>query len=89
MIWWLYARNIKKAGIISKITEFCCACSLTNNFIVENLNIDGKLTTKDSRTAWEDKFMTTYLNPVLSVSFYITGSDMIVFTYSVIFPKFL
>ncbi|CAB4012406.1 Hypothetical predicted protein [Paramuricea clavata] len=33
----------------------------------ENLvNIDGNLTTKDSRTAWEDKFMTTYLNPVLS-----------------------
>ncbi|CAB4034026.1 Hypothetical predicted protein, partial [Paramuricea clavata] len=31
-----------------------------------NLNIDGNLTTRNSRTAWEDAFMTTYLNPVLS-----------------------
>ncbi|CAB4007286.1 Hypothetical predicted protein, partial [Paramuricea clavata] len=31
-----------------------------------NSNIDGNLTTKDSRRVWEDTFMTTYLNPVLS-----------------------
>ncbi|CAB4041366.1 Hypothetical predicted protein, partial [Paramuricea clavata] len=29
-------------------------------------NIDGNLTTKDSRIVWEEAFMTTYLNPVLS-----------------------
>ena len=33
------------------------------------LNIDGTLTTKDSRTTWEDIFENTHLNPVLSVSF--------------------
>jgi hypothetical protein len=49
---------------------------LTNNFVVGYLNIDGNLTTKDSRIAWEEAFMTTYFNPVLSVSFYITRSDM-------------
>ena len=44
---------------------------LNNNFIVGYLNIGGNLTTNVSRTAWEDAFMATYLNPVLSVSFYI------------------
>ena len=34
-----------------------------------DIEIIGSLTTKDSRTVWEDAFMTTYLNPVLSVSF--------------------
>ncbi|CAB4005449.1 Hypothetical predicted protein [Paramuricea clavata] len=29
-------------------------------------NIDGNLITKDSRTTWEDAFMTTFLTPVLS-----------------------
>ena len=48
--------------------------------IIANSNIDGNLTTKDSRRVWEDAFMTTYLNPVLSVSFYITRSDTITFT---------
>ncbi len=38
--------------------------------IVGNMNIDGNLSTKDSRTAWEAAFMTTYLNAVISVSFY-------------------
>ncbi len=38
--------------------------------IVGNMNIDGSLSTKDSRTAWEAAFMTTYLNAVISVSFY-------------------
>jgi hypothetical protein len=33
------------------------------------VNIVGNLTTKESRTAWEDAFMANYLNPVLSVSF--------------------
>jgi hypothetical protein len=44
---------------------------------IGNLNIDGNLTTKNSRTAWEDAFMTTYLNPVLSVSFYTSHACMI------------
>ena len=43
-----------------------------NNSVEGNVNIGGNLITKNSRTAWEDAFMTTYLNPVLSVSFYIT-----------------
>ncbi len=38
--------------------------------ILGNMNIDGNLSTKDSRTAWEAAFMTTYLNAVISVSFY-------------------
>jgi hypothetical protein len=33
------------------------------------MTITGNLTTKESRTVWEDAFMATYLNPVLSVSF--------------------
>ena len=41
------------------------------NCFVGNLNIGGELSTKDSRTTWEDAFMNTYLNPVLSVSSYI------------------
>lgn len=45
------------------------------NVFVGNLNIDGNLSTKRSRTTWEDAFMTTYLNPVLSVSFCMTWSN--------------
>ena len=49
------------------------------NCFVGNQNVGGNLGTKDSRTIWEDTFMTTYLNPVLSVSLYIIFSNAISF----------
>ena len=39
------------------------------SFVVGTLNVCGNLSTKSSRTTWENAFMATYLNPVLSVSF--------------------
>ena len=56
---------------------------------VGNLNIGGNLSTKDSRTTWEDAFMTTHLNPVLSVSFCITCSNEILFALKFVCDKFV
>ena len=43
------------AGIVNNLSEE-----------EDSIKLSGNLTTKDSRKVWEDAFMSTYLNPVLS-----------------------
>ena len=44
------------------------SAAFDKKIFVGNLSIGSNLSTKDSRKAWEDAFMTTHLNSVLSVS---------------------
>ena len=78
--------------VFGKIDYSLCSppnsSSINNkNCIVGNLNIDVSLGTKGSRTAWEDAFMNTYLNPVLSVSFYVACSNKISFAARLLCDK--
>ena len=86
--------KVAVCALFSSFSVHFSPCSTPNswsindkNCIVGNLNIDVSLGTKGSRTAWEDAFMNTYLNPVLSVSFYVTCSNKISFVARLLCDK--